>query len=62
MKPETLEELKELIGEKNLPQKQKELDWLLKYAQETAQKKGEDWLKTHVETFLRQWHYVASLL
>jgi hypothetical protein len=62
MKPETLEELKDLIGEKNLPKKQKELDWLLKYAQETVQKKGEDWLKKHLETFLRQWQYVASLL
>ncbi len=62
MKPETLEELKDLIGEKNLPKKQKELDWLSKYAQETVQKKGEDWLKNNLDTFLRQWQYVSTLL
>jgi hypothetical protein len=62
MKPETPEELRELIGEKNIPRKQKELDWLLRYTQETVQKKGEDWLKKNLETFLRQWQYVSSLL
>lgn len=62
MKPETLEELKDLIGEENLPKKQKELDWLLKYAQDMVQKKGEDWVKKNLDTFLRQWNYVASLL
>ncbi len=35
---------------------------MLKYAQETVQKKGEDWLKDNLETFLRQWQYVSSLL
>ena len=62
MKPETADDLRELIGEKNLPKKQKEMDWLLKYTQETVQKKGEDWLKKNLNVFLRQWNYLASLL
>ncbi len=62
MKPETVEELKDLLGEKNVPKKQKEVDWLMKFAQETVQKKGEDWLKKNLSIFLRQWEYVAALL
>ncbi len=61
MKPETLEELRDLIGEKNLPKKQKQLDWLLKYARYKVERKGEDWLrkKKNLKFFLRQWNYVA---
>jgi hypothetical protein len=62
MIPNNPEELKALLGEDCLPEKEYELDWLIKWTQEMVQKKGEDWVKSNRTALLRQWEYVRTLL
>ena len=62
MVPNNPEELKALLGDEGLPEKESELDWLLKWTQEMVGKKGEDWVKKNRSALLRQWDYVRTLL
>jgi hypothetical protein len=62
MSPNNLEELKALLGDEGLPEKESELDWLLKWTQEMVEKKGKDWVKRNRTALLRQWEYVRTLL
>ncbi len=62
MSPNNPEELKALLGDEGLPEKEYELDWLLKWIQEMVEKKGKDWVKRNRTALLRQWEYVRTLL
>ena len=62
MSPNNPEELKALLGDEGLPEKEYELDWLLKWIQEMVEKKGQDWVKRNRPALLRQWEYVRTLL
>ncbi len=60
--PTTLEELKRLLGDDFRTKNQNELEWILRFTQEKVRKNGEDWVKNHRVTLLRQWEYVKSLM
>ncbi len=62
MFPETIEELKLLLGENNIPKEQLELDAFLKFAQETVKRRGPGWLENNKSAFWRQWEYVAFVM
>ncbi len=62
MFPQTVEELRDLIGEANIPKRQREIDALMKMTQEVIEKRGLDYLKKNKAAFLRQWEYVAYVL
>ncbi len=62
MSPNNPEELKALLGDEGLPEKESQLNWLLKWTQEMVEKKGEDWVKRNRTALLRQWEYVRILL
>ncbi len=62
MSPNNPEELKALLGDEGLPEKEYELDWLLKWTQEMVEKKGNDWVKRNRSALLRQWEYIRTLL
>ena len=62
MIPNNPEEFQSLLGEDFLPERKKELDWLLKWTQEMVEKKGKDWVKRNRAALLRQWEYVRTLL
>ncbi len=56
------EELRALLGDEGLPEKESQLDWLLKWTQEIVEKKGEDWVRKNRAALVRQWEYVRTLL
>ena len=62
MAPDTLEGLKDLLGENHLPKTEKELNWLLQIIQDAIRRNGLDWVKENREAVIRQWEYCASLL
>jgi hypothetical protein len=62
MSPNNPEELKALLGDEGLPEKEYELNWLLKWTQEMVEKKGNDWVKRNRSALLRQWEYIRTLL
>ncbi len=62
MAPDTLEGLKDLLGENHLPKTEKELNWLFQIIQDAIRRNGLDWVKQNREALLRQWEYCSSLL